>query len=82
MNGFNEDFEGWGREDSEFAVRMENQGIKRKHLKFAGFGYHLYHPENSRKQLPQNDAILQETIDKKLKRCNNGISKKSVSKAA
>ena len=82
VNGFNEDFEGWGREDSEFAVRMENQGIKRKHLKFAGFGYHLYHPENSRKQLPQNDAILQETIDKKLKRCDNGISKKSVSRAA
>jgi glycosyltransferase involved in cell wall biosynthesis len=82
VNGFNEDFEGWGREDSEFAVRMENQGIKRKHLKFAGFGYHLFHAENSRKQLPQNDAILQDTIDKKLKRCENGISKKSVSKAA
>jgi len=82
VNGFNEDFEGWGREDSEFAVRMENQGVKRMHLKFAGFGYHLYHPENSRNQLPKNDMILQNSIDKKLKRCENGISKKSISKAA
>jgi len=46
VNGFNEDFVGWGREDSEFAVRLKNIGIIRKHLKFAGFGYHLYHKES------------------------------------
>jgi glycosyltransferase involved in cell wall biosynthesis len=78
INGFNEDFVGWGREDSEFAVRMENQGIKRKHLKFAGFGYHLYHPENSRKQLSINDSILIRTINERLKRCENGINKQKI----
>jgi glycosyltransferase involved in cell wall biosynthesis len=82
VNGFNEDFVGWGREDSELAVRMNNLGIKRKHVKFAAFGYHLYHPESSRKQLPINDMILLDTIQKRLKRCENGISKLSVSKAA
>jgi len=30
VNGFNEDFEGWGREDSELAVRFYNYGLKRK----------------------------------------------------
>ncbi|MCA4898879.1 MAG: glycosyltransferase family 2 protein [Bacteroidota bacterium] len=75
VNGFNEDFVGWGREDSEFAVRMNNAGIKRKHVKFAAFGYHLYHPENSRKQLPINDAILLRTIQEKKSRCENGIQK-------
>ncbi len=80
-NGFNEDFVGWGREDSEFAVRMNNLGIKRKHLKFAGFGYHLYHPENSRKQLSVNDAILRKTINEHLKRCENGIVKAIVFEA-
>ena len=75
VNGFNEDFAGWGREDSDFAVRMNNAGIRRKHLKFAGFGFHLYHKAYSRKQLPINDAILARTIENKLIRCENGITK-------
>ena len=74
-NGFNEDFIGWGREDSEFAVRMTNMGIRRKHLKFAGFGYHLFHPENSRQQLSVNDQILERTIKQGLRSCENGIHK-------
>jgi glycosyltransferase involved in cell wall biosynthesis len=82
VNGFNEDFVGWGREDSELAVRMNNLGIKRKHVKFAAFGYHLYHLESSRKQLPVNDSILLDTIQKKLRRCENGIAKVPASKAA
>ena len=81
-NGFNEDFIGWGREDSELAVRMNNLGIKRLHVKFAAFGYHLQHPESSRKQLPKNDLILRESIRLKSKRCENGITKSNVSKAA
>ncbi len=75
VNGFNEDFVGWGREDSELAVRMENMGIKRRHVKFAAFGYHLYHPESSRKRLVINDGILLSTIQEKLIRCENGIDK-------
>jgi glycosyltransferase involved in cell wall biosynthesis len=75
INGFNEDFVGWGREDSELAVRMANIGLRRRHVKFAAFGYHLYHPESSRKQLPTNDKILLDSIQKKLKRCENGINK-------
>ena len=75
INGFNEDFVGWGREDSELAVRMDNLGIKRKHVKFAAFGYHLYHSENSRKRLAINDAILLKTIQDDSKYCENGINK-------
>ena len=78
VNGFNEDFVGWGREDSELAVRMANAGIKRMHVKFAAFGYHLYHPESSRKYLPKNDLILLHSIQRKLKRCENGIEKSLV----
>ena len=29
INGFNNDFEGWGREDSEFILRLINSGIQR-----------------------------------------------------
>lgn len=74
VNGFNQDFEGWGREDSEFVHRMLNIGKQRLYLKFAGVGYHLYHPENSRKSLTKNDEIFEATKRNKLTRCTNGIS--------
>ncbi|UPR52323.1 glycosyltransferase family 2 protein [Vibrio cyclitrophicus] len=73
VNGFNQDFVGWGREDSEFVHRMLNSGHSRLYLKFSGVGYHLYHVENSRGSLPENDAILDNTIERKLTRCSNGI---------
>ncbi|EAP95023.1 MULTISPECIES: glycosyltransferase family 2 protein [Vibrio] len=74
VNGFNQDFVGWGREDSEFVHRMLNKGTNRLYLKFAGVGYHLYHPENSRGSLPENDAILDNTVNQKLTFCQNGIN--------
>ncbi len=75
VNGFNEDFQGWGREDSEFIVRMLNSGIKKFHMKFAGAAYHLYHPENSRTLLPHNQEIVDKAVRDKTVRCENGIDK-------
>jgi len=75
VNGFNEDFIGWGREDSEFAVRMKNFGVSRMHLKFMGFGYHLFHKESPRDSLKKNDQILEQAINQRLTRCENGIDK-------
>jgi glycosyltransferase involved in cell wall biosynthesis len=75
VNGFNEDFVGWGREDSEFAVRMHNMGISRLHLKFMAFGYHLFHKESPRDSLKKNDQILEQAITQKLTSCENGINK-------
>lgn len=75
VNGFNEDFIGWGREDSEFAVRMKNLGVSRMHLKFMGFGYHLFHKESPRDSLKKNDQILERAISQQLTRCENGIEK-------
>ncbi|MEQ8303989.1 MAG: glycosyltransferase [Cyclobacteriaceae bacterium] len=75
INGFNEDIIGWGREDTEMAVRLMNTGVKRYNLKFGGFGYHLFHPENSREMLTVNDGILKQTIQERLIRCANGVNK-------
>jgi glycosyltransferase involved in cell wall biosynthesis len=74
-NGYNEDIAGWGREDTEFVARLTFRGIKRRKLKFAAKQYHIYHPEASRDQLDDNDAILTNTIDNKLIRCENGLDK-------
>lgn len=74
INGFNDDFVGWGREDSEFVVRLLNHGVKRQDLRFGGIGYHLYHNENTRKNLEDNDKRLELAIKNKERYCLNGIT--------
>ncbi|HUQ46289.1 MAG TPA: glycosyltransferase family 2 protein [Gemmatimonadaceae bacterium] len=58
VNGFNEQFVGWGREDSEFVARLGNAGLRRRKLKFGGIMYHLWHPERPRDALETNDQLL------------------------
>ena len=74
VNGFNEDFEGWGREDSEFAVRLLNSGIRRRDLRLGGVAYHLHHHEASKKMLEKNDLLLHDSITQNLKYCSLGIN--------
>ena len=73
VNGFNNLFVGWGREDSEFIVRVMNAGIKRRNLKFHAIAYHVWHNENSRQSLPENDKLLEKSIELKLTSCEDGV---------
>lgn len=75
INGFNNDFVGWGREDTEFAVRLINNGINRKNIRFNAIQFHLWHRENIRDSLKQNDLILKFAIENKSIWCNHGIDK-------
>ena len=74
INGFNNEFEGWGREDSEFVVRLINSGIKRKNVRFNAIQFHLWHNENSRILLEKNNAMLEDAINNRNKWCENGIN--------
>lgn len=73
VNGFNEAFVGWGREDSEFATRLLNSGVHRRNLRYRALAYHLYHRENSREFLGQNIELLTRTQRLGLKRCKKGV---------
>ena len=75
INGFNNDFEGWGKEDSEFVVRLLNNGVNRKNLRFNAIQFHLWHNENTRASLQQNDILLQNAIDNNVNWCDNGIDR-------
>lgn len=73
INGFNEEFVGWGREDSELVVRMMNMGIRRINVKFATIAYHLYHQEHSKASLAKNDKLLETAMQEKRVWCEKGI---------
>ena len=75
VNGFNEEFEGWGREDTELAVRLFNKGLMRKNIKFSAIAYHLYHKEKSKLAVSINDKHLFQTISSKISWCNKGLIK-------
>ncbi|MET0464323.1 MAG: glycosyltransferase family 2 protein [Chitinophagaceae bacterium] len=75
VNGYNEDFTGWGSEDKEFVARLLNHGYKKRFLKLGGFVFHLFHPINPKPRLEHNEHLLEETIRLQHSFCTNGINK-------
>ena len=63
VNGYNEKLTGWGKEDSELAIRLIHSGIKKKFLKMGGITYHLYHSEASRDNEEANTRYMNEAIE-------------------
>ena len=74
VNGFNEAFVGWGREDNEIAARMYNAGVRRRNLKFQALAIHLHHPLRHAQMGVRNDAVLRETIEQRKAWCPLGLS--------
>ncbi len=74
VNGFNHNFQGWGREDSELVVRLFKYGLKRKENPFKAVCYHLWHKENKRNSLENNDKILENTIKSESFFCKSGLN--------
>jgi len=75
VNGFNQDFAGWGREDSELAVRLFKFGLKRKSHPFMAICFHLWHPQNDRRHLPDNNELLAAAQNSQQYICSNGIDR-------
>lgn len=72
VNGFDEAFEGWGREDSDLAARLFHSEVRRRNLRGAPL-LHLWHPENRRDQLEHNSELLQQTLASKRIRARKGL---------
>jgi len=75
VNGYDENIEGWGMEDSELVLRLLNKDIKGKRLKYGGIVYHIFHEEKSRDRVSVNSEIEQKTIEEKRTWCKNGVDK-------
>lgn len=73
VNGYNEVFVGWGREDSELCVRLMNLGVRRLDARGWALCYHLWHPPASREGLPANDELLEQARTSGARVCKHGL---------
>jgi len=73
INGYNEDMTGWGREDSELVIRLLNNGIQGKRLRYKAIIYHIWHNESSKERLDINQKIQEDALKNKVKRCERGV---------
>lgn len=59
INGFDERYSGWGLEDSDLVIRLINSGVQHKSGRFHAPVLHLWHRENDRSALAENQARLE-----------------------
>ena len=75
VNGYNEEFEGWGREDSELIIRMMYNGVLGRRLRYRGIVYHIWHKVKDQSRFEINDTLQEKAIAEKSKWCEKGIDK-------
>ena len=62
INGLDESYSGWGLEDSDLVIRLLHAGVRHKNASFAAPVLHLWHRENDRSRLPENQRRLDELL--------------------
>jgi glycosyltransferase involved in cell wall biosynthesis len=75
VDGFDADYNGWGREDSDLLVRLLHAGVRRKDGFYATGVLHLWHPAADRSALTANDQKLERVLAEKPVRARIGLSR-------
>jgi len=75
VNGFDEDYSGWGIEDSDLGTRLYHLGRRRKFVYGRAITFHLNHPPLPRDQHAVNLTRLAETIRTGKIRCEHGLDR-------
>ncbi|HKD35655.1 MAG TPA: glycosyltransferase, partial [Pirellulales bacterium] len=80
VNGFDENFCGWGQEDDDLGLRLRKAGVRLKSVLRWTRSYHLWHPRD-----PSTTACWRDGVNVpyflrrgRLTRCRNGIVKRSI----
>ena len=63
VNGLDETYSGWGLEDSDLVIRLLHAGVRHKSGRFATPVLHLWHAENDRSRLVENQRLLDTLIE-------------------
>ena len=62
VGGFDESYEGWGLEDSDFVVRLLHAGCRIRQGRFAASVMHLFHPEQPRDFVSHNASRFNDVL--------------------
>ena len=62
VNGMDESYTGWGMEDSDLVIRLLRAGIRHKSARLSVPVLHLWHRENDRSKLLENQQRLKAVI--------------------
>lgn len=73
VNGFDEEFKGWGAEDKELCARLANAGVARRTIAFGAIAFHLAHPPAPRERAAENRRRWLDTQRSGRTRCRAGI---------
>jgi hypothetical protein len=73
VNGYDEYMEGWGREDSELALRLINAGVVRRNLKFSSVAFHLWHRLANQDAVDRNHERFERAQHERLTRAERGL---------
>jgi glycosyltransferase involved in cell wall biosynthesis len=73
VNGFDEEFIGWGYEDSDLVQRLLNSGCRRRSTRWAVPVLHLWHAAQDRGREKANLARLEQTVAGRARRAAHGI---------
>jgi glycosyltransferase involved in cell wall biosynthesis len=71
INGFDEAYEGYGREDTDVEIRLSNLGLRLRSLKGIALQFHVWHER--RGFTPVNEDLLESAKREKKTRCERGI---------
>ncbi len=74
VDGFDGDYSGWGKEDSDIIVRLLHAGVRRKDGAFATGVLHLWHAEAERGRLAENERKLSDSLASDRVRARRGLS--------
>ena len=74
VDGFDADYRGWGKEDSDIVVRLLRAGVQRKDGAFATGVLHLWHPQEDRGRLAENERRLSDIMSVDRIRAQRGLS--------
>jgi glycosyltransferase involved in cell wall biosynthesis len=73
VNGLDETYSGWGLEDSDLVIRLLHAGVRHKNARFAAPVFHLWHAENDRSRLPENQKRLDALLHSDRVRAERGL---------
>jgi len=73
VNGLDESYIGWGQEDSDLVVRLIRAGLINKSARFAAPVLHMWHKENDRSHLEENQRRLQQVLNATHIRAHKGV---------